>query len=50
LTRVLIGQFQCVYRHALPPGYVLKQKDAKKEEEVEERPLDEILEELVSYI
>jgi hypothetical protein len=28
---------------------VLKQKEAKKEEAVEERPLDEILEELVSY-
>jgi hypothetical protein len=41
---------KCVYRHALPPGYVLKQKEAKKEEAVEERPLDEILEELRSKL
>eukprot|EP00029_Vermamoeba_vermiformis_P000932 TRINITY_DN11100_c0_g1_i1.p1 TRINITY_DN11100_c0_g1~~TRINITY_DN11100_c0_g1_i1.p1 ORF type:complete len:400 (+),score=163.50 TRINITY_DN11100_c0_g1_i1:41-1201(+) len=41
---------KCVYRHALPPGYVLKQKESKKEETVEERPLDEILEELRSKL
>eukprot|EP01100_Stratorugosa_tubuloviscum_P012229 TRINITY_DN570_c1_g1_i1.p1 TRINITY_DN570_c1_g1~~TRINITY_DN570_c1_g1_i1.p1 ORF type:complete len:421 (-),score=226.03 TRINITY_DN570_c1_g1_i1:153-1415(-) len=26
----------CIYRHALPPGFVLKSKDEKKEEKVEE--------------
>jgi hypothetical protein len=33
----------CIYRHALPPGYVLEKPKSK--EVVEERPLEDILEE-----
>jgi len=34
---------KCQYRHALPPGYVIKKP--KKEEKIIERPLEDILEE-----
>jgi ssDNA-binding Zn-finger/Zn-ribbon topoisomerase 1 len=34
----------CHYRHALPPGFVLEKKKTGEEEEVEETPLEEILE------
>jgi hypothetical protein len=37
------GNDKCVYRHALPPDYVLK-KDRKKEQ-IESRPLELVLEE-----
>lgn len=33
----------CMYRHALPPGFVLK-KDKKKEEKEEEISLEELIE------
>uniref|UniRef100_A0A8C4QND6 Zinc finger CCCH domain-containing protein 15 n=1 Tax=Eptatretus burgeri TaxID=7764 RepID=A0A8C4QND6_EPTBU len=33
----------CIYRHALPPGFVLK-KDAKKEEKEEEISLEDLIE------
>ncbi|KAL7748066.1 Translation machinery-associated protein 46 [Sorochytrium milnesiophthora] len=38
------GGDQCKYRHALPPGYVLKKKDAKREDEEEKISLEEFLE------
>ncbi|ORZ37392.1 hypothetical protein BCR44DRAFT_53496 [Catenaria anguillulae PL171] len=39
------GGDQCKYRHALPPGYVLKKKDAKKDASEEETmSLEEFLE------
>jgi hypothetical protein len=38
------GGDACKYRHALPPGYVLKKKESKKEEEGELITLEEFLE------
>lgn len=37
------GGDNCMYRHALPPGFVLK-KDKKKEEKDEEISLEELIE------
>lgn len=37
------GGGECMYRHALPPGFVLK-KDKKKEEKEEEISLEELIE------
>lgn len=37
------GGDSCMYRHALPPGFVLK-KDKKKEEKEEEISLEELVE------
>lgn len=37
------GGDNCMYRHALPPGFVLK-KDKKKEEKEEEISLEELIE------
>lgn len=37
------GGDSCMYRHALPPGFVLK-KDKKKEETEEEISLEELIE------
>lgn len=37
------GGDTCMYRHALPPGFVLK-KDKKKEEKEEEISLEELIE------
>ncbi|XP_030064931.1 zinc finger CCCH domain-containing protein 15 [Microcaecilia unicolor] len=37
------GGDSCMYRHALPPGFVLK-KDAKKEEKEEEISLEDLIE------
>ncbi|CAG00335.1 unnamed protein product, partial [Tetraodon nigroviridis] len=37
------GGDNCMYRHALPPGFVLK-KDKKKEEKAEEISLEELIE------
>lgn len=37
------GGDNCMYRHALPPGFVLK-KDKKKEELEEEISLEELIE------
>jgi hypothetical protein len=37
----------CHYRHALPPGFVLKKDKKKKDEEDEEITLEEYLEEEV---
>lgn len=34
----------CIYRHALPPGFVLKSQKAKQEEEEEQISLEEFLE------
>jgi len=39
------GGDKCMYIHALPPGYVLKVKSKEPEEEVEEVPMEDILEE-----
>lgn len=39
----------CMYRHALPPGFVLK-KDKKKEEKEEEISLEELIEKEVTVI
>lgn len=40
------GGEKCQYRHALPPGYVLKEKGKKEEEPEEEKtPLEELIEE-----
>lgn len=41
------GGDNCMYRHALPPGFVLK-KDKKKEEKEEEISLEELIENEVS--
>ena len=38
------GGDKCMYRHALPPGFVLK-KDKKKEEKTDEVSLEELIEE-----
>lgn len=37
------GGDNCMYRHALPPGFVLK-KDKKKEEKEEEISLEDLIE------
>lgn len=37
------GADSCMYRHALPPGFVLK-KDKKKEEKEDEISLEELIE------
>lgn len=37
------GGDNCMYRHALPPGFVLK-KDKKKEEKEDEISLEELIE------
>lgn len=37
------GGDTCMYRHALPPGFVLK-KDKKKEEKEDEISLEELIE------
>jgi len=39
------GGDECKYRHALPPGYVLKKEEKKKEEDEPEISLDEQIEE-----
>lgn len=41
------GAEKCQYRHALPPGYVLKDKTKKPEDDLEEEktPLEELIEE-----
>ena len=42
------GGAQCMYVHALPPGYVLKKKKIDEDEDIEEpTPLEEIIEEQV---
>ena len=40
---------KCIYRHALPPGFVLK-KDQKKAEKGEELSLEDLIEREVSLI
>ena len=39
------GNKECIYRHALPPGYVLKRDMPKEQEDDDEIPLAEIIEE-----
>lgn len=43
------GGDNCMYRHALPPGFVLK-KDKKKEEKAEEISLEELIENEVKIL
>eukprot|EP01133_Synstelium_polycarpum_P016095 gene16095-19152_t len=38
------GGEKCPYQHCLPPGYVLQKKKKKDEEEVEEIPIEELIE------
>ena len=40
---------KCIYRHALPPGFVLK-KDQKKEEKEEQISLEDLIEREASFI
>jgi len=39
----LYYDFRCIYRHALPPGYVLK-KDKKKEDKSDQISLEDLIE------
>ena len=43
------GADVCMYRHALPPGFVLK-KDKKKEEREDEISLEELIENEVCIV
>lgn len=43
------GAMKCHYRHALPPGFVLK-KDKKKEEKSETISIEDLVEKQVLYI
>lgn len=43
------GANKCHYRHALPPGFVLK-KDKKKEEKSETISIEDLVEKQVLYI
>lgn len=43
------GGDNCMYRHALPPGFVLK-KDKKKEEKEDEISLEELIENEVRMV
>lgn len=42
------GGDNCMYRHALPPGFVLK-KDKKKEEKQDEISLEDLIEKEVKF-
>jgi hypothetical protein len=45
------GGTKCIYQHCLPPGYVLKLKDGKKEEDENTGPtLEEKIEEEVCLL
>lgn len=43
------GANKCHYRHALPPGFVLK-KDKKKEDKTETISIEDLVEKQVLYI
>lgn len=43
------GASKCHYRHALPPGFVLK-KDKKKEDKTEAISIEDLVEKQVLYI
>jgi len=40
---------KCIYRHALPPGFVLKKDKQKEEDEADKVTLEEHIENEVSY-
>lgn len=43
------GAIKCHYRHALPPGFVLK-KDKKKEEKSEQISIEDLVERQVYFV